>query len=110
MKIVTNNLPAPKTEVEAKKKQKQEFKLIGQTRFKPGLQLFSFNIKTYELKKAVFVEEKTVLFTDVKNNVQKKKVRIEKDCVYFQALNMKNAVKKIVKQGLREELILQENK
>ena len=105
MKIVTDNLPAPKAELEVQKKLKQEFKLIGQAKFNPGLQLFSFNTETYELKKAMFLEQKTAYFMDIKNNVRKKKVNVEKDCIYFQALNMKNAIKKIVKQGLKEELI-----
>jgi len=58
-----------------------------------GLKLFSFNFKTGELKE---VEEKITESFD-ENNCKTITRRIEQDidCIYLQALNLKNAKRKL---------------
>lgn len=83
--------------IESQVKKNQEFKLIGKLKRKPGLNLFSYNLKTYELKPAD-IEKKVFVGID-KRPVYKMNVVVEKDCFYFQALNLNSAKKKLLKYG-----------
>lgn len=80
-------------------KKKNEFHLIGQERRIKGHTLFCFNLVTREIKFAPMVQ-KVELGMDG-NPVYKNNVTVEKDCVYVQALNEKNARKKLIKMGYR---------
>lgn len=76
-------------------KQQKEFKMIGRVLRKPGLTLFSYNMVTGEMKRADIEHDIAILYGgEVKRSA---KVKIEKDCIYGQALNMKNWQKKIRK-------------
>lgn len=86
--------------IEQKQKKQQEYKLIGKRRRIPGLNLFSYNTVTKELKLAP-VEKNVALGLngpDYKTNI-----KIEKDCIYLQALNMDNARRKLMKKGIIKE-------
>lgn len=88
-----------RTEIQQKKKQQKEHKLIGSIRHHPGLTLFSVNIKTEEVKPAEFVKESLITWNQAvmqskgKGNITRKIV-VEKDCIYIEALNKGNALKK----------------
>lgn len=99
-------VPKDKTELQQRKRQQTEFKLIGSMRHRTGLTLFSGNVKTGEVKPAEYVKERILEWNDairyIKNGSVKRKVQIEKDCVYFEALNLENAKKKFEKgKGVR---------
>lgn len=80
-------------------KKKNEFHLIGQERRVKGHTLFCFNEVTKKIKIAPMNQE-CVLGMDG-SVIYKNNVTVEKDCVYVQALNEKNARKKLIKIGYR---------
>lgn len=82
--------------IQAEAKKKQEFKYIGSQRRIKGLTLFSYNTVTKELKPASIKSDVSIGLDG--SVVYSNKAQIEKDCVYFQALNIKNARKKIQKE------------
>lgn len=78
-------------------KKKNEFHLIGSQRKVKGHTLYAFNIVTKELM-VVSLERKLILGFDG-NVMYENKLTVEKNCIYFQALNEKNAKKKLLKMG-----------
>ena len=78
-------------------KKKNEFHLIGSQRKVKGHTLYAFNIVTKELMVAS-VERKVLLGFDG-NVMYENKLTVEKNCIYLQALNEKNAKKKLLKMG-----------
>ena len=78
-------------------KKKNEFHMIGQERRIKGHTLFCFNLVKREIKVAPMSQE-CVLGMDG-SVIYKNNVTVEKDCVYVQALNEKNARKKLIKMG-----------
>lgn len=78
-------------------KKKNEFHLIGSQRKVKGHTLYAFDIVTKELMVAT-VKREILLGFD--GNVRyENKLTVEKNCIYFQALNEKNAKKKLLKMG-----------
>lgn len=78
-----------------------EQKLLGSKLLTKGLILWEFNVVDKTLIKAEYSENKIILNTLNKNdpnNVTKKKIIVKSNCIYIEALNEKNAVKKIIKQ------------
>ncbi len=92
MKLEQDN--TEKMEIVIQKEVKKELKLIGSQRKISGLTLWQFNEKNKELTKATFKESSYVIGGGVKL-----RVITEENCIYFQALNRKNALKKIKKQN-----------
>lgn len=88
----TNKFKENISEVKKKEQQKEQ-KLIGSLRPHKNHILFSFNKKTFEIKKAVF-EKVDFKIGEAKPN---RKVIIEKDCEYIPKLNMKSLLKKLKK-------------
>lgn len=86
-------------EVLDKQQQKQEFRLIGRNRRIPGLTMFSYNIRTGEIKVAEIQQCKSVDFM-TRKPLTNAKIVIEKDCLYRQALNKKNFVKRLIREGV----------
>lgn len=84
--------------IEQQQKKKAEYKLIGKMKRIAGLTLFSYNHETKVLKPAE-VEKEVMIHYDV-NPRYKDKVKVEKGCIYFQALNIKTAKKKLQRLGL----------
>ena len=80
-------------------KKKNEFHLIGEERRVKGHTLFCLNVVTKEIKVAPMNKE-CMLGLDG-SVIYKNNVTVEKDCVYIQALNEKNARKKLIKMGYR---------
>ena len=89
----------PKDEIEILDKQKHEYKLIGQARKVPGLTMFSFNLKTGEIKIAPIQHSKDVDFKTLEP-VTKDRLVVEPNCIYRQALNQKNFIKRLIREGI----------
>lgn len=79
-------------------KHQKEYHLIGRQRKVSGHTLFEFNRKTKEIRPADI--SRTVIVGMDGNPIYKTKTDVHKDCFYIQALNVKNAKKKLVKLGL----------
>ena len=96
---IPNKESLSKEQIEQLQKQKREEKFLGKLRVVPGLTLFSFNYKTVEIKKAEMNKEVAI---DFKTHEPKytKKIVIEPHCIYRQALNRKNFIKKLVREGI----------
>ena len=88
-----------KEQIEVLDKQKHEFKLIGRQRKVPGHTMFSLNIKTGEIKVAP-VERSEVCDFSTREPIYKARIVIEPDCLYRQALNRKNFIKRLVREGI----------
>ena len=80
-------------------KKKNEFHLIAQERRIKGHTLFCFNEVTRKIKVAPMSQD--IMLGLDGSVIYKNKVTVEKDCVYVQALNEKNARKKLIKMGYR---------
>lgn len=78
-------------------KKKNEFHLIGSQRRIPGHTLYAFNTVTKEIKIAQI--ERKVFFGFNGNMIYKNEITVEKDCIYLQALNEKNARKRLIRMG-----------
>ena len=84
-------------EISQRKKQRVEYKLVGSMKHKPGLTLFAINTKTLAVHEAEYVKNDCLSWLDALNIVRgiiKRKVQIEKDCVYIEAINASNALRK----------------
>lgn len=96
------NFKRTKTEVQVKKRQRQEYRLIGSMNHKSGHTLFSINTKTGEVKPAEFMTDDVITWEKAVNVYRggsiPMKVLVEKDCVYIEALNKENAMKKYNKE------------
>lgn len=83
--------------MEQVQKKKNEFHLIGQEKRIKGHTLFCFNVATKKIKVAPIKQDIMMGLDGVV--IYKNSVTIEKDCIYVQALNEKNARKKLIKMG-----------
>lgn len=106
-----------KVEIVEEEQQKKEAKLIGRQRRVPGLILWEYNNLTQEVCKAEFVKQDIAIASIPLKNAAidatiSNRVNIKEQCVYVQALNYKNAVKRLAKLGLfvRGERVLVANK
>lgn len=88
-----------KYEIKKLEKQQHELKFIGRERKVPGHTLFSFNIKTGEIKKAPIERSKDVDFK-TREPVFHERIVVEHDCIYRQALNKKNFIKRLLREGI----------
>ena len=88
-----------KDEIEVLDKQKHEFKLIGRERKRPGHTMFSYNLKTGEIK-AAEIQLCTTIDYATRKPMSNAKIVIERDCIYRQALNVKNFVKRLIREGV----------
>ena len=92
-----------KDAVVAPKPQKQEHRFLGTVIRRPGLTLFEYNSKS----KTVQVAEVNTQHSYRYNEKTKKKigvssrirVQVRDGCMYVQALNLKNAIRKVRKAG-----------
>jgi len=87
-----------KEQIEYLQKQQTEYKLLGKQRRIPGHTLFSFNMKTGEIKKAAVKPVVTIISDNVV--AHKTEIAIEPFCYYEQALNEKSFVKRLKRNGL----------
>ena len=92
-----------KAQIEAVEKKQNEYKLIGRLTKVPGHTLYKFNATTREASKAEVRTEITRQYdpeTDTVIRQVKSDVKVEKDCYYEQALNMKNFIKRLRRRGI----------
>ena len=82
-------------------KEKREIKFLGKMRRNTSHTLFSYNLVTKEIKVAELEKPDTINFKDLKK-IGTTKIIIEKDCVYRQALNKKNFIKILKREGIIE--------
>lgn len=95
MKIVNDILQQPRLYKEIKKQAPKEQRFLGSERRNKGHILFEFNLKTGDLNPAQISKEVSV---DLEGNpCYKTKVFKHSDCVYVQALNEKNALKRLLR-------------
>lgn len=81
---------ADKVEIVSQVQQKKQLKPIGSQRLIHGLTLWQFNTESKVLTKAKIKQ------TNFKVDGSKRhQVVIEDNCIYFQALNKKNALRKL---------------
>lgn len=87
------------TRVELRQKKQQEYRLIGKQRKVKGHTLFEFNRETKEIRPADVAH---TAYIDVCTGrpVYKNRADIKQGCFYIQALNKKNAQKKLRKLGM----------
>jgi hypothetical protein len=98
MKELTKDFQESEVEIVEEKQERKEFKLIGRQRKVRGLTLWEFNTKTFELSKATFKKQDVSLssLSTAKQALNiSNKVEVNENCIYFQALNEKNARKKL---------------
>ena len=93
-----------KAQIEAVEKKQNEYKLIGRLTKVPGHTLYKFNATTREASKAT-VEMRSEYCYDTEKGPKMQikhrfNVKVEKDCYYEQALNMKNFIKRLRRQGI----------
>lgn len=87
-----------KVEIVEEQQQRKEIKLIGRQRRVRGLTLWEFNHKEKTLQPAKFHKQDfaiTALSTSPEALKISNKVVVNENCVYVQALNRKNAIKKL---------------
>jgi len=102
MKEVLNFNQDPKIEIQAEQQQKKDIRLLGQEMRIKGLTLWQFNTISKVLIKAKFEKIHVVDFT---NQVRENhKVKVQDNCIYFQALNLKTAIKKLNKNGIKTNI------
>jgi hypothetical protein len=75
---------------------KSEFKKIGSLQRTKGLTVFEFDIKNQVLKKAVFDECQIKIGSGSDKIISK--LIVKPHTYYFEALNLKNAIKKVFKK------------
>lgn len=86
--------------IEIQRQVQSEYSLIGSILTNKSHILFEYNKETLEIKIAKYKIEKTAFITNVlKGHKEKRKVIVNKQCYYIQALNEKNAIKKLRKLG-----------
>ena len=95
----SKNEQTHKDEMELLQKQQHEYKYVGSQRKVPGHTMFSFNVKTGEIKVAPSEKCKDVDFKS-KEPIRKERLTIEPDCIYRQALNKKNFIKRLKREGI----------
>lgn len=87
-----------KDKIEFIKQVQQEYKHIGSIKYRQGLTLWQFNTETEELKPAKVTVKEQLVWTSKGDCTKKiRSVIYEDKCVYIQALNRKNAKKKILR-------------
>jgi len=92
-----------KAQIEAVERKQNKYKLIGQMVRVPGHTLYKFNTVTRTASRAE-VEVSAYSWLNPKNMKveidRKSRVKVEKDCYYEQALNIKNFIKRLRRRGI----------
>lgn len=96
MKLTTEEIQRLQTDHEIVAPVKQEYKKIGSMILKRGMTLFAFDLKTGILE-PVKIERKEAMIDINGNIVKNARAEYNPSAIYIQALNMKNAQKKLMK-------------
>lgn len=83
---------------------KLEYKKIGTIILKPGMTLFSFSFETGILQPVKIDRKETMIGFDG-NPVRNARAEYDPKSIYIQALNMKNAERKVIKLLKENNLI-----
>lgn len=83
--------------VKQKEEHEQKQKLVGNLKPHRGHTIYKYNVTSGELTKAVFEEQPADFVKAKKGSPQRKKIIVEKGCVYLSALNVKNAMRKVAR-------------
>jgi len=99
MKELTNEFKDTEVKVVSEQQQKKQKQFIGSTKKKKGHTLFEFNTRTKEITPAKFKVATVSIssFDDTVERVMNYTVITNPDCLYMQALNKKNVLKKLKK-------------
>lgn len=88
-----------KDEMEILQQKQHEFVFVRSERKVPGHTMFSFNTETKEIKVAPVEYSKDIDFK-TQEPTYKPKLVIEPNCVYRQALNKRNFIKRLKREGI----------
>jgi hypothetical protein len=102
MKEILQGFKDSEIEIRDEQQQKKEIKLIGRQRKVRGLTLFEYNEVTKALEIAKYKKQDYSLESlslDPSKLKISNKVEVNEHCIYFQALNRKNAERKLIKSG-----------
>lgn len=95
----TNNISG--TQLEMVDKMKKELRLVDTQKLVPGHTLFECDLKTLEVRVA---EKKSEIIMHLDGSTSKKQtVVIKPNCIYRQALNKKNVIKRLKREGYELE-------
>jgi len=83
--------------IEVEVKKEIEYKLQMRMQRKRGLTIFAYNVKTGDISRVEIEKKVAVDFTNTNKVKKTNKAQHNPDCIYVQALNLKNAKKKIKK-------------
>lgn len=83
---------------------RQEYKKIGSINLKRGMTLYEFDKKTLLLKPVEIDRKETMVDINGKP-VKNAQAKYNPDALYIQALNLKNAYKKVMKFLIKHNLI-----
>lgn len=98
MKELLKGFKDSEVEITVEKQQQKEIKLIGRQRKIRGLKLWEYNERTNELKEAVYKKQDVQITSLTPSSSAlhlSNKVQVNEGCIYFQALNLKNAKRKL---------------
>jgi hypothetical protein len=104
MKELIKGFEDSEVEIVAEKQQQKGIKLIDRQRKIRGHILWEYNQETHELKPATYKKQDyqvTSLEPSPSALSISNKVQVNDKCVYFQALNRKNAKKKLAQIGIK---------
>lgn len=99
--MTIDKLTLPKdddTRIEAQAKKQIEYTIVGSQQKVNGHTLFQYNLSTGEITIAKIKYCDTVDFLTGKP-LENQKVEMEKGCIYRQALNKKNVIKHLRREG-----------
>lgn len=88
--------------VVAPKPQKQGHRFLGTMIRRPGLTLFEYDSKTKTVRTAEVNTQQFYSYNAKRNKFSfstTSRVQARDGCMYFQALNLKNAIRKVRKEG-----------
>lgn len=87
-------------QIEVLDKIKKENKLVDTQRRIPGHTLFEYNVMTGEINPAD-INRKIELSFKTLTPIYRQEVQIKRNCIYRQALNKKNLIKRLKREGFR---------
>jgi len=90
-----SDIKSEKIEVHQEVNQQKEYKLIGQMQLKTGCKLWGFNPETQEMKEIVTTAPDSLTING--EPLANRKADYNHNLIYVQAINKKNAAKKVLK-------------
>lgn len=91
-----------KNAVVAPKPQKQKYRFLGTVIRRPGLTLFEYNSKSKTVQVAEVNTQHSYRYNEKTKKIgvgSRTRVQVRDGCMYVQALNLKNAIRKVRKAG-----------